>query len=106
MSLKNKTISALIWSTADRFGGQGVQFVISIVLARLLLPEQFGLIGMLTIFFAVAQSFMDSGFGSALIQKQDAVIIETVKYQILNCYGGNFMLLSKPIENNSEKSIA
>jgi O-antigen/teichoic acid export membrane protein len=49
-----------------------VRFVIGIVLARLLFPEQFGLIGMLTIFMAVAQSFMDSGFGTALIQKRDA----------------------------------
>ncbi len=50
---------------------RGVQFVIGIVLARLLFPEQFGLIGMLTIFMAVSQSFLDSGFGAALIQKRE-----------------------------------
>lgn len=48
-----------------------VTFIVSIVLARLLAPEQFGLIGMLTIFIAVAQTFIDSGFTSALIQKKD-----------------------------------
>jgi len=71
-SLRHKTTRALFWSFFERFGQQGIQFIISIILARLLLPEQFGLIAMLTIFMAVAQSFIDSGFGSALIQKQDA----------------------------------
>jgi len=70
--MKNKTINALFWSFLERIGQQGIQFVIAIVLARLLLPEQFGLIAMLTIFMAIAQSFIDSGFGLALIQKQDA----------------------------------
>jgi len=51
---------------------RSVQFVIGIILARLLLPEQFGLIGMLTIFIAVGQCFLDSGFGAALIRKREA----------------------------------
>jgi len=70
--LKSATTHGLFWSFLERIGQQGIQFVIAIILARLLLPEQFGLIAMLTIFMAVAQSFVDSGFGSALIQKQDA----------------------------------
>jgi O-antigen/teichoic acid export membrane protein len=71
-SLKQKTINALSWSFLEAVALQGVRFIIGIVLARLLFPEQFGLIGMLTIFMAVAQSFLDSGFGAALIQKRDA----------------------------------
>jgi O-antigen/teichoic acid export membrane protein len=71
-SLKSRTMRALAWSFIEAAGQQGVRFVIGIVLARLLFPEQFGLIGMLTIFMAVAQAFISSGFGSALIQKQDA----------------------------------
>lgn len=71
-SLKKTTVHALSWSFFERIGQQGIQFIIAIILARLLLPEQFGLIAMLTIFMAIAQSFVDSGFGSALIQKQDA----------------------------------
>jgi O-antigen/teichoic acid export membrane protein len=55
---------------------RGVQFIVGIVLARLLMPEQFGLIGMLTIFIIVAQSFIDSGFVAALIQKRDASHID------------------------------
>jgi O-antigen/teichoic acid export membrane protein len=76
-SLKHKTLRALSWSFVDLIGLRGVQFIVGIVLARLLLPEQFGLIGMLTIFMAVAQSFLDSGFGSALIQKRDATQTDT-----------------------------
>ena len=49
-----------------------MQLVIGIALARLLLPEQFGLIGMISVFMAVSQSLLDAGFGAALIQKQDA----------------------------------
>jgi teichuronic acid exporter len=71
-SLKTRTIHGLSWSLIDWIGVKGVQFGIGVMLARLLLPEQFGLIGMLGIFIAVAQAFLDSGFGSALIQKQDA----------------------------------
>jgi len=74
--LKSKTLHGLFWSFFERIGQQGIQFIISIILARLLLPEQFGLIAMLLIFMAVAQSFIDSGFGSALIQKQDATSVD------------------------------
>ncbi len=66
----SKTRSALFWSLAEAMGIRSVHFVIGIVLARLLLPEQFGLIGMLMIFTAVAQTLLDSGFGAALIQKR------------------------------------
>ncbi|MDC3237184.1 lipopolysaccharide biosynthesis protein [bacterium] len=69
--LKIKTVNALFWSFLERVGQQSIQFVISIILARLLLPEQFGLIAMLWIFMAIAQVFVDSGFSKALIQKQD-----------------------------------
>ncbi|MFA5015599.1 MAG: MOP flippase family protein [Actinomycetota bacterium] len=70
MSLKQKTVSGLIWSFIDSFANQGLLFLIGIVLARLLTPEEFGLIGMLTIFIAVSQTFIDSGFGQSLIRKK------------------------------------
>jgi O-antigen/teichoic acid export membrane protein len=75
-SLKSKTLHALFWSFFESAGVQAVRFVIGIILARLLFPEQFGLIGMLMIFMAVAQTFLDSGFGAALIQKKDATQID------------------------------
>jgi len=71
-SLRSRTIRALFWSFLESIGLQGVRFVIGIMLARLMFPEQFGLIGMLSIFMGVAQSFLDSGFGAALIQKREA----------------------------------
>lgn len=70
-SLEQKTTSGLFWSSVERFSNQGVQFVFSIILARLLSPSDFGIIAMITIFFAVAQSFVDSGFSNALVRKSD-----------------------------------
>lgn len=66
-----KRISTLFWSFFERMGQQGVQFVISIILAMLLLSWQFGLIVMLAIFFAIAHALFDSGFGAAAIEKWD-----------------------------------
>lgn len=77
--LKSKTIHALFWSFLERFGQLGIQFVISIILARLLLPEQFGLIAMLIIFMAIAQLFVDSGFGNALIYEKSTVLNLRIK---------------------------
>ena len=71
-NLKQKTVDALIWRGMEIFGQQGIGFVVQIILARLLLPEQFGLIGMLTIFILLAEVFINSGFGQALIQKKNA----------------------------------
>ncbi len=76
-SLRSRTVHALSWSFLESLGLKGVQFLIGVLLARLLLPEQFGLIGMLTIFMAVAQSFLDSGFGAALIRKREATATDT-----------------------------
>lgn len=70
-SLKQKITSGLFWSSVERFSNQGVQFVFSIILARLLSPSDYGIIAMVTIFFAVAQSFVDSGFSNALVRKAD-----------------------------------
>jgi teichuronic acid exporter len=69
--LRTKTIRALFWSLFGNIWGYVVRFVTGIALARLLLPEQFGLIAMLAIFIAVAQSFIDGGFYSAFIQKRE-----------------------------------
>ncbi|MFA7116557.1 MAG: lipopolysaccharide biosynthesis protein [Bacteroidales bacterium] len=70
-TLKSKTINGLKWSAIERFSAQGVQFVIQVFLARLLLPSDYGIIAMLTIFIAISQTFVDSGFSNALIRKLD-----------------------------------
>lgn len=69
-SLKDKTIKGLIWTFSDVVLNQGIQFVIQIFLARLLMPEEFGLIGMITVFIAVSNSIIDSGFSNALIREE------------------------------------
>ena len=70
-SLKSKTIKGVGWSAADAFLGHGVLVLVGIVLARLLSPEEFGLIGIVTIFTTVMYGIMDSGFSSAVIRKME-----------------------------------
>jgi len=71
-NLREKTLNGFKWTFLDNVGRLGGQFVIGIVLARILTPEDFGLIGMLTIFIVIGRSLTNSGFGQALIQKKDA----------------------------------
>jgi O-antigen/teichoic acid export membrane protein len=70
-SLRNQTVKGVIWSAIERFSVQGIQFVLGIILARLVAPSEYGLIALLGIFMAIAQTFIDSGFSNALIQKKD-----------------------------------
>ena len=70
-SLKNKTQKGLAWSMIERFANQGVQFLFGIILARLLSPDDYGIIAMPLVFLAIAQCFIDSGFSGALIRKPD-----------------------------------
>ena len=67
---RDKVAKGLIWKLAERFGAQGVQFVVSIVLARLLSPDEFGMISLITVFITISNVFLDSGFGQALVQKK------------------------------------
>jgi len=71
-SLKKKTIAGLFWSFLDLIANQGLQFIIQIILARLLIPKDFGIIGMLTIFIALSGTLIDSGFSQALIRNKEA----------------------------------
>jgi len=76
MTLREQTLNGLKWSFVDNFANQGIQFVIGIILARLLVPKDFGLIGMLAIFIAVAISFIDSGFSQALIRQKNSTQVD------------------------------
>ena len=66
------TISNMLWRFLERCGAQGVSFVVAIVLARLLGPEDYGTIALVTVFTSILQVFIDSGLGTALIQKKNA----------------------------------
>lgn len=70
-NLRQKTTNGLLWSSVERFSNQGIQFLFSIVLARLLTPEDYGIVAMVIIFFAIAQTFVDSGFSNAIVRKKD-----------------------------------
>lgn len=71
-SLRNKTIKGTFWSAADAFLGQGITFVVGIVLARLLSPEEYGMIGICLIFTIILNGIVDSGFSNAIIRKKEA----------------------------------
>lgn len=72
MTSSKKIISSIIWKYLERSGTQVVQFILSIVLARLLSPADFGLIALVMVFIAIATVFVQSGFNTALIQKKNA----------------------------------
>lgn len=71
-SLRNKTLKGVSWSFIDNIAGSGITFLVGLVLARLLTPAEFGIIGMVAIFIAISNSLVDSGFSNALIRKIDA----------------------------------
>lgn len=71
-SLKDKTVKGVAWSGIDNVAQFGVSFLVSIVLARLLSPDDYGLIGIIAIFTAVCQALINGGFTTALIRKKDA----------------------------------
>ena len=72
MGSKEKVLSNFVWRFAERCGAQLVTFIVSIVLARILAPEDYGQIALITVFTTIMQVFVDSGLGTALIQKKDA----------------------------------
>ena len=69
---KKAVVSGLFWRIMERTGAQGVTFLVSIVLARLLEPKVYGTVALVTVFITILQVFIDSGLGNALIQKKDA----------------------------------
>lgn len=82
ISLQKKATSGIFWSAAERFGQQGCGFFVQLVLARLLAPEEFGLIAMVAVFVALCRGIADAGFHEAIIQKRelDESLIATVFY--------------------------
>lgn len=100
-NIKQKTINGMAWSVSERLSLQIIQMLISIMLARLLGPSEFGLIGMLAIFTSIAQSILDSGFGSALIQKKNASETDSSSIFYFNLFIGiilaGIFFLSAPL---------
>ncbi len=72
---KSSIITNMIWKFSERMGSQVVSLIVTIFLARLLSPDEYGLIAMATVFIAIANEFVISGFGNALIQKRMLIIL-------------------------------
>ena len=70
-SIKQQTISSSKWNFLERLTVQGIQFLLGVIMARLLLPSDYGTVGLLAIFFEISQAFIDSGFNSALIRTKN-----------------------------------
>lgn len=92
---KSKVISSLFWKFMERGGTQGIQFIVQIVLARLLVPKDYGIIALISIFIVIANVFVQSGFNTALIQKKDAdeVDFSSVFYLSLFVAGLLYLIL-------------
>lgn len=70
-NLKQETVTGVAWSGIEKIANGGIQFLANIILARLLTPKDFGLLAIIAIFIQISQTFIDSGFSNALIQKKD-----------------------------------
>jgi len=84
MSLKHRTANGFIWSFADNIANSGISFLVSLILARMLSPQEFGIIGMITLFIVISNAIIDSGFGVALIRKQDVKPVDYSTVFIFN----------------------
>lgn len=71
MSLKKQSIQGVIWTGIQQFGSQGISFIVSIILARLLTPSEFGLVAMILVFISISQTILDSGLSQSLIRTAD-----------------------------------
>jgi teichuronic acid exporter len=93
ISLKATATKGIIWSAVDKFTAQLGQFIVGVILARILVPEDFGLIGMLVIFIALSQTFVESGLGTGLIQRQNRSEIDFSTLFVFNLGVSSFFYL-------------
>lgn len=93
-NLQNKTIFGMLWASIGKLGTMGLQFLSNLVLARLLLPEDFGTIGMLQIFIAISSVFVTAGFGAALIQKKETTHIDYTSVFYFNLFASIVIYLT------------
>lgn len=92
-SLKKTAISSIVWVFAQRFASQGINFVVSILLARVLMPAEYGLIGMISIFIAIGNIITDAGFTSSLIRTNHPDDLDYSTVFTTNLFGSLFVYL-------------
>lgn len=93
MSLKNKAISGFSWSLAEGILSQGIIFVVGILLARILSPSDFGLIGLTTVFISLSNTIINSGFSYALIRKENVSVVDYSTIFYVNIFVAFFLYL-------------
>lgn len=93
--LRSKAISAVKWTALERVGIQILQFAIGIIVARLISPSEYGIMGMLTIFISLGSAMLDSGFGTALIQLKEKTNIDYSTAFYFNVVVGLFVYLDR-----------
>ena len=98
---ENNVKRGVFWSALERFSVQGTQFLMTIVISRFVLPEEYGLVAMISIFIALANSLIDCGFTTALIQKQDRTNIDfsTVLVRVAIKYVVEKILMERIVDN-------
>ena len=89
--IKSKAKSGMLWSFMIQGGTQVINFVVTIILSRLLMPEQFGLIGMISIFSAIGAALVDGGFVTSLIRTQDADDVDYSTVFFVNLFSSIFL---------------
>ena len=84
--MQNNITQSLVWKFLERFSVQFVQFFVSIIIARLLMPEEYGIMAILSIFITLSATIVQSGLGAALIQKKEVSVedFSTVLYYSLS----------------------
>lgn len=75
-SVRRETLTSVKWTSIERFGVESIRFVLGIIMARLLTPDDYGILGMITVFISISRTFVDSGFGNALIRKLDRTNVD------------------------------
>lgn len=89
--LKDKAVDGMMWKAADKLGAKVIQFIIGIVIARLLSPDDFGIIGIMMFFISLSEIILESGFANALIQKQDRTDADYSTAFYFNIIVGSFL---------------
>ena len=86
--LKKKSVKGIVWSFVETTSTKTVQFIIGVIMARLLMPEDYGIIAIIFVFITISQVFIDGGFATTLIQdkKRQSVIIQRYLHLISFCH--------------------
>lgn len=91
--LKEKTLKSIAWNSVQSFVNKGIQFFFMLFMTRLLTPKDYGMVGMLTVFMAVSQTIVDSGFGQALVRKTDRTLLDESTVFYFNIVASAFCYL-------------